>query len=91
MEVDDIMLDREVDNEAVRRACELMPPNVLAELVDYWSDDQESMEFAQIAFNAGMRNCGLPGLLGYIANTNKIGLTRANVLYNWVTAGIKIL
>lgn len=85
----DIPSEREENIEAVRRACELMPPNVLAELVDYWLDDE--LEFAQIALDAGIRNCGIEELASYISNAPDYQVSPTTVMFRWSSLGLSFL
>jgi GH24 family phage-related lysozyme (muramidase) len=67
---------------AAKDLCEYMPPNALAELVDYWSNEPDYLPLAQIAFDAGWRNCGAQDLARYINKKDP-----AKVLRQWNEAG----
>lgn len=63
-----------------------MPPNALAELVDYWSDVKEYLPLAQIAFDEGDSNVGANDLAEYVAGKR----TKEEVLKEWLDAGVQI-
>lgn len=65
--------------------CNYCAPNILAEMVDDWSHSEDTLELAQIALMAGISNCGLKALAGYIN-----GKDRSIVVDSWILRGLKI-
>lgn len=59
-------------------------PSILAEMVEYWCDDESTLALAQAALAEGVSNCGLNSLASYL-NPDK----PESVLQGWRDAGLE--
>jgi hypothetical protein len=69
---------------AAKDICEYCAPTTLAEMVCDWSSNQDTLSLAQIALDAGIRNCGLQELASCIT------MSETKVISRWLERGLYI-
>jgi hypothetical protein len=67
---------------AAKDLCEYISPSNLASLVEEWADEKDTLPLAQIALDAGVRNCGLKQLAGYFGPSSEF------ILNSWKEDGL---
>lgn len=77
--------------DATKQVCEHCPPSILAAMVDGWLEADEPLydQLAQIAFDAGQRNCGALHLAQYVAHLHSPHDTDTSILHHWTRLGIR--